>query len=260
MKEQDKLEFLMKLLCNEKPETCIIFGKTREHVDDICGYISRKGCSVDKIHGGMEQDERIANMRAFKRGQIRILVATDVASRGIDIENVTHIINFDMPDKTETYVHRIGRAGRVEATGVAISFIGQYDDQRVEELEKFLGYPLIIKERENIDTLKLTKAMLDDLGVPKMQKEEKGKTLRQDTMKLYISAGKSKKMRPGNIVGMICEINGVDGDDIGVINVQENQSYVDILNNKGKVVIEALKDATFKGKRLKVQKAKEKNN
>lgn len=258
IKEQDKLEFLMKLLCKEKPETCIIFGKTREHVDEICGYISRKGCSVDKIHGGMEQDERIANMRAFKRGQIRILVATDVASRGIDIENVTHIINFDMPDKTETYVHRIGRAGRVEATGVAISFIGQYDGQRVEELEEFLGYTLVIKERENIDTLKLTRAMLDDLGVPKMQKEEKGKTLRQDTMKLYISAGKSKKLRPGNIVGMICEVDGVDGDDIGVINVQENQSYVDILNNKGKVVIEALKDATFKEKKLKIQKAKEK--
>ncbi|MEG0452968.1 MAG: DEAD/DEAH box helicase [Coprobacillus sp.] len=260
VKEQDKLEFLMKLLCEEKPETCIIFGKTREHVDDICSYIERKGCSVDKIHGGMEQEERMRNMKAFKKGEIRILVATDVASRGIDIENVTHIINFDMPDKTETYVHRIGRAGRVEATGVAISFIGQYDDQRVSELEEFLGYPLMIKEREKIDTLKITRAMLDSLGIPEIQKEEKGKTLRKGTTKIYISAGKSKKMRPGNIVGMICEIEGVDGDDIGVINIQENQSYVDILNNKGKHVIEALQDSTFKGKKLKIQKAKERND
>lgn len=260
IKEQDKLEFLMKLLCKEKPETCIIFGKTREHVDEICEYITRKGCSVDKIHGGMEQEERMANMNAFKRGRIRILVATDVASRGIDIENVTHIINYDMPEKKETYVHRIGRAGRVEATGVAISFVGQYDDQRVKELEAFLEYPLTFKDRENIDTLKITKALLDELGVPKMQKEEKGKSLRKDTIKLFINCGKSKKLRPGNIVGMICEIDGVDGDDIGVINIQENQSYVDILNNKGKLVIKALQDATFKGKKLKIQQAKDKNN
>lgn len=257
VKENEKLEFLLKLLCEKVPESCIIFTKTQEHVKDVCDYLFDKGISVDKIHGGMMQEDRIANMKDFKLGKIRILVATDVASRGIDIENVTHIINYDMPVQTETYVHRIGRAGRVNATGVAISFIAQYDGQRVDELEKFLGYSLIIKSNDEINSIAITKKALDKLDIPKVQKEEKGKELRKDTMKLYLNGGKTKKVRAGDIVGAICEIDGVSGDDIGVIQIQDNQSYVDIINGKGKIVLNALQKKTIKGKKLRVQKAKD---
>lgn len=257
MVEKDKLDFLLRLLCKEVPESCIIFAKTQEHVKEICDYLYKKGISVDKIHGGMMQEDRIANMKDFKLGKLRILVATDVASRGIDIENVTHIINYDMPNQKETYVHRIGRAGRVNATGVAISFIAQYDGQRVEELEAFLGTPLTIKEKAEIDAVIPDQTALRKLGVPDVQKEEKGKDLRKDIMKLYLNGGKTKKVRAGDIVGSICEIEGVCGDDIGVIQVQDNQSYVDILNGKGNLVLKALQKKTIKGKKLKVQKAKD---
>lgn len=259
MKEHDKLEFLCKLLCKEAPESCIIFAKTQEHVKEICDYLYEKQMSVDKIHGGMMQEDRIDNMTDFKRGKLRILVATDVASRGIDIENVTHIINYDMPVQKETYVHRIGRAGRVDATGVAISLVAQYDGQRVSELEDFLGYALTIKDTEEILATTVTKASLDALGVPQNRKEAKGVDLRKDTTKLYLNGGKTKKIRPGDIVGAICEIPGVSGDDIGVIQVQDNQSYVDILHGKGNLVLKALQKTTIKGKALKVQKAREEN-
>ncbi|MEG0506947.1 MAG: DEAD/DEAH box helicase [Longicatena sp.] len=257
MKEHDKLEFLCKLLCKEVPESCIIFAKTQEHVKDICEYLYDKDISVDKIHGGMLQEDRIANMKDFKRGKIRILVATDVAARGIDIENVTHIINYDMPVQKETYVHRIGRAGRVEAKGVAISLLAQYDDQRLQDLEEFLGYPLTIKDHEEIDTMRITRAALDALDEPEYEKDAKGKEIRKDIMKIYLNGGKTKKVRPGDIVGAICEIEGVNGDDIGVIQVQDKQSYVDILNGKGNIVLKALQKTTIKGKLLKVQKARE---
>lgn len=257
MKEHDKLEFLCRLLCKEVPESCIIFAKTQEHVKEICDYLYEKKMSVDKIHGGMMQEDRIENMKDFKRGKLRILAATDVASRGIDIENVTHIINYDMPVQKETYVHRIGRAGRVDATGVAISLIGQYDGQRVSELEDFLGYALTIKDVEEVNVVAVTLEALQQLGVPKHRKEDKGKDIRKDTMKLYLNGGKTKKVRPGDIVGAICEIKGVSGDDIGVIQVQDNQSFVDILNGKGNLVLKALQKTTIKGKALKVQKAKE---
>lgn len=95
------------------------------------------------------------------------------------------------------------------------------------------------------------------LGIPKSQKEEKGKELRKDMMKLYLGGGKTKKIRPGDIVGAICEIEGVCGDDIGVIQVQDHQSYVDILHGKGLQVLRALRQKTIKGKKLKVERAKE---
>ena len=257
MQEKEKLEFLLKLLCKEVPESCIIFAKTQEHVKEVCDFLYKQGISVDKIHGGMMQEDRIANMKDFKLGKLRVLVATDVASRGIDIENVTHIINYDMPNQKETYVHRIGRAGRVDATGVAISFIAQYDGQRVEELEEFLGYSLNVRNSAEVEQVIVDEKALRKLGTPKVQKEEKGKDLRKDTMKLYLNGGKTKKVRAGDIVGSICEIEGVSGDDIGVIQVQDNQSYVDILNGKGMLVLKALQKKTIKGKKLKVQRAKD---
>lgn len=257
MKENEKLAFLLKLLCKEIPESCIIFAKTQEHVKEVCEYLFDKGISVDKIHGGMMQEDRIANMKDFKLGKIRILVATDVASRGIDIENVTHIINYDMPNQKETYIHRIGRAGRVDAKGVAVSFIAQYDQQRVDELESFLGYPMHLKEKDEVNAVVISDKFLHALGIPIKQKEEKGKELRKDMMKLYLNGGKTKKIRAGDIVGAICEIDGVNSDDIGIIQIQENQSYVDILNGKGKRVLTALQKKTIKGKKLRVQQAKE---
>ncbi|MGX8833643.1 DEAD/DEAH box helicase [Amedibacillus sp. YH-ame10] len=259
MKEHEKTDFLLKLLCAEKPESCIIFAKTQEHVIDVCDTLYEKGISVDKLHGGMLQEDRIQNMKDFKLGNIRILVATDVASRGIDIANVTHIINYDMPEKKETYIHRIGRTGRVDARGVAISFIAQYDEERVRDLEEYLGYALTMKDKEAIEAIKVTSAMLKTLDTPEVQKEEKGKDLRKDTMKLYLNGGKAKKVRAGDIVGAICEIPGVCGDDIGIIQVQESQSYVDILHGKGNLVLKALQKKTIKGKNLKVQKAREEN-
>ncbi len=86
-------------LCKELPQSCIVFAKTQAHVIEVCDALYEKGMSVDKLHGGMLQEDRIQNIKDFKRGLFRILVATDVAARGIDIEDVTHIINYDMPNE-----------------------------------------------------------------------------------------------------------------------------------------------------------------
>lgn len=257
MKEHEKLEFLIKLLCKEQPASCIIFAKTQEHVKEICDALYEKNLSVDKIHGGMLQEDRMDNLKDFKKGKLRILVATDVAARGIDIQEVSHIINYDMPNQSETYVHRLGRSGRVNASGTAISLLSQYDGERVRLLEEFLGEALNVKEAKEIEAVEVTVKLLKGLQHPIEIKEDKGKEIRKDTMKLYLNGGKSKKVRAGDIVGAICEIDGVTGDDIGVIQVQERQSYVDILHGKGNKVLKALQNKTIKGKQLKVQKAKE---
>lgn len=257
LKEHEKLDFLLKLLCKEQPESCIIFAKTQEHVKEICDVLYEKGLSVDKIHGGMLQEDRIDNLNDFKLGKIRILVATDVASRGIDIQNVTHIINYDMPNQKETYVHRIGRSGRVDATGIAISLISQYDGARLEELEAYMKQSMEIKDKTEVDVVEPNREALFPLTKAVAIKAKKGVELRKDTMKLYLNGGKSKKIRAGDIVGAICEIEGVTAEDIGVIQVQDRQSFVDILHGKGKIVLTALQKGTIKGKQLKVQIAKE---
>mgnify|MGYP000284991657 FL=1 len=257
LKEHEKPQALLKLLCRELPESCIIFAKTQEHVREICRMLYDKGISVDQLHGGMLQEDRLENMKDFRLGKLRILTATDVAARGIDIQDVTHIINYDMPNKKETYIHRIGRSARLDRSGTAISFVSQYDDFRLQELEEYLGNALEFHDSSELEAVIADAETLRKLGIPKSQKEEKGKELRKDMMKLYLGGGKTKKIRPGDIVGAICEIEGVCGDDIGVIQVQDHQSYVDILHGKGLQVLRALRQTTIKGKKLKVERAKE---
>lgn len=258
VKEKEKMMMLEKVLVKQRPETAIIFANTQEKVKDICDRLYDLGISVDKIHGGMLQEDRIQNMKDFKRGSIRILVATDVAARGLDIQDISLIINYDMPWKPETYIHRVGRAGRANTTGTAISFINEYDEIRLQELETFIKQSLVIKDSYELLDMEVTKEDFLSLGTEIQQKEEKGKELTQEKFKLYIGGGKAKKIRAGDIVGAICEIDGVNGEDIGVIQVQEHQTYVDILNGKGLLVLEALQHKMIKKKKLRVEQAIEK--
>ena len=230
----------------------MIFCKTQARVDEVYACLEKNQVSVDKIHGGMMQEERLSHMRRFKKGKVRILVCTDVASRGIDVFKVEMIINYDMPSPVETYTHRIGRSGRVDEQGLAISLVNEYDGVRKEKLEEYLGYNLPFKDECEVYLSDLD--VLDSLKESNRVVVDKSKNLRKGITKIYLNGGKNKKIRPGDIVGAICEIDGVTVDDIGVIQVQDHQSYVDILNDKGKLVLKNLK--TIKGKTLRIQKAK----
>ena len=250
--EENKELFLLHLLALQKPESCMIFCKTQQRVDEVYTCLKNNQVSVDKIHGGMMQEERLNHMKRFKKGKVRILVCTDVASRGIDVFKVDLIINYDMPSPCETYTHRIGRSGRVNEKGHAISFVSEYDGNRLEKLEEYLHKNLEFKEEGQVYSSNLDQ--LDVLQNSDRLVIDKAKDLRKGITKIYINGGKNKKIRPGDIVGAICEIQGVTSKDIGVIQVQDHQSYVDILNDKGKLVLSQLK--TIKGKTLRIQKAK----
>ena len=250
--EENKELFLLHLLALQKPESCMIFCKTQQRVDEVYACVKNNQVSVDKIHGGMMQEERLNHMKRFKKGKVRILVCTDVASRGIDVFKVDLIINYDMPSPCATYTHRIGRSGRVNEKGHAISFVSEYDGNRLEKLEEYLHKNLEFKEESQVYNSNLDQ--LDVLQNSDRLVIDKAKDLRKGITKIYINGGKNKKIRPGDIVGAICEIQGVTSKDIGVIQVQDHQSYVDILNDKGKLVLSQLK--TIKGKTLRIQKAK----
>lgn len=252
MKEHEKMDFLWKFLLVEKPSSAIIFCKTQEHVNDVCDMLYEHEVSVDKLHGGMLQQDRIENINDFKAGKLRFLVATDVAARGIDIEAISHVINYDFPLEQESYVHRIGRTARKDAIGKAISFISQYDGERVAQTEAFIQQSIEKRDKQAIDEAIITDKMLKDLQKKADVKLAKDVEIKKEIMKLYINGGKKKKLRAGDFVGAICEIKGITAEDIGIIQIQDQVSYIQILNGKGKQVLKELRKKTIKGKKLRI--------
>ncbi|WP_253288897.1 DEAD/DEAH box helicase [Amphibacillus sp. MSJ-3] len=134
--EKQKFDALTNLLDIHVPELAIIFGRTKKRVDELTEGLQARGFRAEGIHGDLTQGKRMSVLNKFKNGRIEILVATDVAARGLDISNVTHVYNFDIPQDPESYVHRIGRTGRAGKTGVAISFITPREIPHLKLIEK----------------------------------------------------------------------------------------------------------------------------
>lgn len=139
VKEREKFDVLCRLLDIDAPELAIVFGRTKRRVDELSEALHKRGYKAEGIHGDLNQAKRDSVLRKFKEGRVEVLVATDVAARGLDISGVTHVYNFDLPQDPESYVHRIGRTGRAGKTGLAISFAtpGEIDHLRtIEALTK----------------------------------------------------------------------------------------------------------------------------
>jgi superfamily II DNA/RNA helicase len=255
--EENKLSLLKDITIMENPDSCIIFCRTQEQVNHVFNQLDRDNYPCDKLHGGMVQEDRFDVMNDFKRGRFRYLVATDVAARGIDIENITHVINYDLPLEKESYVHRTGRTGRAGHTGKAITFTTLNEKRYVAEIEAYIGFELPKSNAPSkVEVARRQAAFEEKIHAEPEIKKEKSAQLNKDIMKLYFNGGKKKKIRAVDFVGTIAKISGVTADDIGIITIQENVSYVDILNGKGPLVLQAMKQTTIKGKLLKVHKAK----
>lgn len=121
----EKLEVLEKMLKNQSFEKVLIFGRTKWGVEKLSKHLIRSGVKAAAIHGNKSQNQRVRALQLFKQNQLQVLLATDVASRGLDIDNITHVINYDAPDSHESYIHRIGRTGRADQKGIALTFVEQ---------------------------------------------------------------------------------------------------------------------------------------
>ncbi len=255
--DEDKFSLLRDMTIVENPDSCIIFCRTQEQVENVIEQLNEYDYPCDKLHGGMYQDDRFAVMDDFRRGKFIYLVATDVAARGIDIENISHVINYDLPLEKESYVHRTGRTGRAGKTGKAITFVTPHEGRRLSEIEEFVGFQLQKIEAPTEQEVANEKAAFEaKLNARPTIKKDKGEELNKDIMKLYFNGGKKKKLRAVDFVGTIAKLDGVTADDIGIIDIQNNVTYVDILNGKGPHVINEMKTTKVKGKQLKVHKAR----
>ncbi len=212
--------------------------------------------SCERLHGGLEQEDRFAVMDGFKMGNFRYLVATDVAARGIDIDNVTLVINYDVPMEKESYVHRTGRTGRAGNKGKAITFATPYEGKFVKAIERYIGFEIPAMEAPSQQEVSAGKAAFEEkIHGRRVVRNNKTARINQDIMKLHFNGGKKKKLRAVDFVGTIAKIPGVTADDIGIITIQDHLSYVDILNGKGSLVIQAMENTPIKGKKLKVSMA-----
>jgi len=244
---ENKYEVFISILMRENPNSCIIFCGTREMVNVLFQKLRRNRIFCGMLHGEMEQRERLKTMEAFRRGGFRFLIATDVAARGIDLDGITHVINYDFPTGKETYVHRIGRTGRNGNTGKAISLCSEEDRRMVRMIEEYIGQALPVLEYpqpSEAEKKVFWRRQQKKAGL----KAGKAEKLNQGIMRLVIGGGRKSKMRSGDIVGAICAVEGVAVEDIGIIDIRDSKSYVEILNQKGKQVLEVLQTKPIKGK------------
>lgn len=256
VEDNKKYRLLNDIIYTERPESLIIFCSTKERVGNLAKDMIDKGYSCMALHGGMEQKDRLDTIKRFKAGEFSFLVATDIAARGLDIEGITHIINYDIPMEKQSYVHRIGRTGRAGSKGIAITFVTPYESRFLNDIEEYVQYKIPRQEKPTTEEVLQGKALFKEStnDKPKLKKN-RGDNLNKEITKVYINAGKKKKVRASDIVGAITSIDGINGDDIGIIDIQDGFSYIDILKNKGNIVIEGLRQSTIKGKKVKVQKA-----
>ena len=164
-----KAKLLIKLLENPQVYNAIVFVRTKRNADTLCKKLQRAGIEAEAIHGDKSQNARVRALNHFKEDKIRVLVATDIAARGIDVDHLTHVINFDLPEQAENYVHRIGRTARAGAEGTAITFCCFQEKEDLLEVEKFIG--------EKIPVIENPYYPMEDLSAPvKKGSSQKKKT------------------------------------------------------------------------------------
>lgn len=251
--EEEKEDFLWKLLLKIQPSSAIIFTTTRDRCETVYDYLRSHMQEVAILHGAMEQEEREKQLERFRYGTAQLLVASDVASRGLDIEQVELVVNVELPQERERFVHRAGRSGRKEEKGHVISLIAPQELDWKKEIEGYSKTKMQMQDANMIRQQAVNDSIVQQFLSKRVKKDKKTKVFAKDILRLYIHGGKKKKIRAGDLVGAICQIDGITGEDIGVIQVQDLGSYVEILHGKGTIVYQALQNISIKNKKLKVE-------
>ena len=164
-----KTALLEEILYRTKTDSVLVFVRTKHRVERLAEQLYKGGYNVASLQGNLSQSRRQAALDGFRSGAIKILVATDIAARGIDVSNISHVINYDMPESVDAYTHRIGRTGRVEETGEAFTFVTHEDMTLVRDIEKVLGKPIERRTLEGFDYK--TQSSDKEIRSPRMAKK-----------------------------------------------------------------------------------------
>ena len=222
---EEKLDTLFTLLCKIGNKRTLIFCNHRDAVDRISELLKEKGISRETFHGGMEQDERERALLKFKNDSSRILITTDLASRGLDIPEVESIVHYQLPPKEDAFIHRNGRTARMNAKGYV--YLIMIEDE---------NFPFIKKNTPE-------EVLTQDYKMP----------ARTPFLTIYISAGKKDKVNKVDIVGFLIKKGELEKDDIGLIEVKDTTSYVAVNRQKVVALLKKLENQRLKNKKLKIE-------
>ncbi len=229
-----RLDALTWLLSHYQPGSCVVFCNTKRACNDVADHLAAKGFSALALNGDLEQRERDQVLVRFANGSATILVATDVAARGLDIKELGAVINYELTYDPEVHVHRIGRTGRAGQQGLALSLYQPNEAQRVNLIEEYQQAPMPLGD-------------LDAIG-------RAIKPLAPQMVTLSIDAGRKTKVRAGDILGALTGEGGIAGADVGKIQISEQYSYVAVKQSVAKAALKRLQEGKIKGRSYRARK------
>ena len=245
-----KVDFMKKMIKHERPEKTMVFCNTQAQVDALFDIMRKWDRSTCAVHGGMPQELRMEKMRAFKKGEYKTLIATDLAARGLHVRGITHVINYGVPFDHENYVHRIGRTGRVDEHGIAITMVIPSEMERFKELEAFLGYKIPCKGGH---VAKKPKGVSEKKNA---KNRYKATPQRGAEVKVQINVGvANSNLKRSDILATIRSMNGITSEDVGKIDMREKTTNVSILNGKERLVIKGFESKKMRGKAYRAKRA-----
>jgi ATP-independent RNA helicase DbpA len=227
--EHDRLTALRLLLLKYRPESAVVFCNTKRDVQEVELGLRSHGFAALALHGDLEQRDRDETLVRFSNKSSTVLVATDVAARGLDIESLDAVINYHIARETDVHLHRIGRTGRAGSKGTAFSLMSEKESYKVALLQDYLGQLIIAEPLPPATCLK------ESPNRPTMAT-------------ILIDGGKKQKVRAGDILGALTGKDGISGDQVGKINIFHNRSYVAVQTDSAKRAFEKLALGKLKGR------------
>src|SRR3954470_15042755 len=248
---QEKTDALVHVMEAERPQQAIVFVRTKIRCEQLFQTLKNRGLNVKALHGDMSQGSRDGVMINFKGGRTTILVATDVAARGLDISTVTHIVNFDVPTSPDVYVHRIGRTGRVGRSGRAITFVEPRQRRDLEAIEKHVGLP-ITPWTEGAHT---TPAMISERP-RRHSKPHLSRDGDEPHAKLIAGVGRAEGIEVSDLVHAVTAAAGIDGEAVRDVRVLERFSLLSVPRSEAERIVAAVDGTPLNGTSLRVEVAR----
>jgi len=230
--DAQKAEALRWLLLERQPASALVFVRLRATANELAELLSRAGLSSDALHGDLEQYDRDRAMARFRNQSTRVLVATDVAARGLDVLDLDLVVNYDMPSQGDSYIHRIGRTGRAGKTGLAISLGTHREQAKLDHYESLTGAPVQrLGYLPDSPVAAPTQALMSTL---------------------HIWGGRKDKIRPGDILGALTGELGLSAQDVGKIEIHDRLCYVAVTAELARKAAHDLNEGQIKGRKFKV--------
>jgi ATP-dependent RNA helicase DeaD len=239
---KDKTDKLLEVLQSERPEQAIIFVRTKIRCEQLFRTLRDKGMNVKALHGDMTQGARDGVMISFKDGRLPLLVATDVAARGLDITGVSHVINFDVPTSPDVYVHRIGRTGRVGRSGRAITFYEPRQQRDIQAIERHAGVKLAPWVSGAHVAPTPVKAKPRRHSKPHAPVNGDGRV-----RKLIVSAGRAAGLEPSDVIHAITAATGLDGEAVRNVRVLERFTFLEVPEGEADRVVAEVSGTSLGG-------------